>query len=58
VFRLALESRNKGKKELSWISYLNLIDLAGSEGVSKTNATGARKKLPFYNLLSFYINIP
>jgi hypothetical protein len=51
VFRLALESRNKAKKDLTWLSYLNLIDLAGSEGVSKTNATGARKKS---HILTFF----
>jgi hypothetical protein len=35
----------KAKKDVIQVSFLNLIDLAGSEGVSKTNATGARKKL-------------
>ena len=44
IFRINLEIRTKGRVSDGTTATLNLIDLAGSEGINKTNATGARKK--------------
>ena len=44
IFRVAMEVRNKSRPDKITCSSLNLIDLAGSEGVSKTKTEGLRKK--------------
>ena len=44
VFRIVMEVRNKSRPDKITCSTLNLIDLAGSEGVSKTKTEGLRKK--------------
>lgn len=44
VFRIAIEIRNKSRPDKIICSTLNLIDLAGSEGVSRSKTEGLRKK--------------
>eukprot|EP00958_Prasinococcus_capsulatus_P014477 scaffold1523_cov426-Prasinococcus_capsulatus_cf.AAC.1 len=44
IFRMVIESRERGSTDAVRVSTLNLVDLAGSERVSKTGAEGARMK--------------
>ena len=44
IFRITLESKEKLRTDKVRYSTLNLIDLAGSEGVSRANTEGIRKK--------------
>jgi centromeric protein E len=44
VFRVQFEIRPKERPDKVYFSFLNLIDLAGSEGVARAKTEGVRKK--------------
>lgn len=51
VFRVQFEIRPKERPDKVYFSFLNLIDLAGSEGVARAKTEGARKKYIIFYML-------
>eukprot|EP00826_Nyctotherus_ovalis_P009307 TRINITY_DN12450_c0_g6_i2.p1 TRINITY_DN12450_c0_g6~~TRINITY_DN12450_c0_g6_i2.p1 ORF type:complete len:623 (+),score=114.50 TRINITY_DN12450_c0_g6_i2:52-1869(+) len=57
IFRITINSESEDLNANSKTSQLNIVDLAGSEGISRTKAEGIRLKYSSFNLLREGVNI-